>query len=236
MASRCTGGTPRGGERVSSTLPRGGARCPKNGRCNRHSLSAREDQILRHITFGLTNEEIARSHGIGVETVKEHLQKMLRNIKLPDRTAAAVWVLKAGVVEGAARDSRFRKPYRKSRSSAPESHAGAVPGFNPAVVVGRAVATQCDIAGRHTAEAARTGNLAGRRHGAPGTCTAANAASATIAASSTIATAGTLIAGCGSTACSVAWMRSRVRSSRENRRFSHLEKVPEDFFHGQMGC
>jgi len=29
-------------------------------------------------------------------------------------------------------------------------------------------------------------------------------------------------------------MRSRERSSRENRRFSFLEKVPEDFFHGLL--
>jgi hypothetical protein len=28
-------------------------------------------------------------------------------------------------------------------------------------------------------------------------------------------------------------MTCRVRSTRENRRFSCLEKVPEDFFHGQ---
>ena len=41
------------------------------------SLSPREDQILRHIAFGLTNEEIARSLGIGVETVKEHVQNMV---------------------------------------------------------------------------------------------------------------------------------------------------------------
>jgi hypothetical protein len=27
-------------------------------------------------------------------------------------------------------------------------------------------------------------------------------------------------------------MRSRVRSTRENRRFSSVEKRPEDFFHG----
>ena len=32
-------------------------------------------------------------------------------------------------------------------------------------------------------------------------------------------------------------MRSRVRSTRENRRFSSVEKRPEDFFHGQLaGC
>jgi hypothetical protein len=29
-------------------------------------------------------------------------------------------------------------------------------------------------------------------------------------------------------------MRSRVRSTRENRRFSFVEKRPEDFFHGQL--
>jgi len=30
-------------------------------------------------------------------------------------------------------------------------------------------------------------------------------------------------------------MRSRERISRENRRFSVVEKRPEDFFHGQVG-
>jgi len=31
-----------------------------------------------------------------------------------------------------------------------------------------------------------------------------------------------------------AGLRSRKRSSRENRRFLCLEKVPEDFFHGLL--
>jgi len=41
-----------------------------------------------------------------------------------------------------------------------------------------------------------------------------------------------LLAGCGQTACVIAWMRSRERSSRENQRFSSVEKRLEDFFHG----
>jgi hypothetical protein len=41
------------------------------------------------------------------------------------------------------------------------------------------------------------------------------------------------LAGCGKTACTIAWMRSRQPGCRENRRFSCLEKVPEDFVHGQ---
>jgi hypothetical protein len=40
------------------------------------------------------------------------------------------------------------------------------------------------------------------------------------------------LAGCRQTACVIAWMRSRERSSRENRRFSSVEKRLEDFFHG----
>ena len=36
--------------------------------------------------------------------------------------------------------------------------------------------------------------------------------------------------GCGSTACSVAWMRSRERRSRENRRFSDRGKSPGGLF------
>jgi len=40
-------------------------------------------------------------------------------------------------------------------------------------------------------------------------------------------------AGCGTPACRTAGMTCRERSTRENRRFSRLEKVLEDFFHGQ---
>jgi hypothetical protein len=41
------------------------------------------------------------------------------------------------------------------------------------------------------------------------------------------------IAGCGQTACRTSWMTCRAWNARENRRFSCLEKVSEDFFHGQ---
>jgi hypothetical protein len=39
------------------------------------------------------------------------------------------------------------------------------------------------------------------------------------------------LAGCGQTACWIAGMRFPERRSAENRRFSCLEKVAEDFFH-----
>jgi len=59
-------------------------------------LTPREQQVLVHISYGLPNEEIAGSLGISVETVKEHVQNLLRKLAVRDRTQAAVWAVKAG--------------------------------------------------------------------------------------------------------------------------------------------
>ena len=61
-------------------------------------LTRRESQILRHIALGLSNKEIARSLDVSVETVKEHVQNMLRKLGMTDRTQAAVWAVKQGRV------------------------------------------------------------------------------------------------------------------------------------------
>jgi len=61
-------------------------------------LTPREEQVLRHVALGLSNDEIARSLGIGVETVKEHVQNLLRKLGVNDWMQAAVWALKSGVV------------------------------------------------------------------------------------------------------------------------------------------
>jgi DNA-binding NarL/FixJ family response regulator len=60
-------------------------------------LTARESQVLTHVALGLSNDEIARSLGISLDTVKEHVQQILRKLSVIDRTQAAVWALKAGV-------------------------------------------------------------------------------------------------------------------------------------------
>ncbi len=62
-------------------------------------LTAREVQVLRHIALGLSNKEIARSLSISVETVKEHVQNVLRKIKANDRTDAAVRAIKSGIAD-----------------------------------------------------------------------------------------------------------------------------------------
>jgi DNA-binding NarL/FixJ family response regulator len=72
---------------------------PRDTRAARDSgLTPRESQVLSHVAFGLSNDEIARSLEISVETVKEHVQNLLRKLDVNDRTQAAVWALKAGVV------------------------------------------------------------------------------------------------------------------------------------------
>jgi DNA-binding NarL/FixJ family response regulator len=61
-------------------------------------LTQRELQVLRHIALGLSNKEIGRSLGISVETVKEHVQNILRKIAVTDRTQAAVWAVRKNLV------------------------------------------------------------------------------------------------------------------------------------------
>lgn len=60
-------------------------------------LTPRETQVLRLIAMGLSNMEIAGSLQISIETVKEHVQNLLRKTSLNDRTQAAVWALRQGI-------------------------------------------------------------------------------------------------------------------------------------------
>lgn len=61
-------------------------------------LTRREYQVLIHLAYGLSNREIGFSLSISIETVKEHMQNILRKFDVPDRTAVAVWAVKRGLV------------------------------------------------------------------------------------------------------------------------------------------
>ena len=61
-------------------------------------LTKRESEVLRQLAFGLTNKEIAQALGISYETVKEHVQHILRKVGVTDRTQAAVWAVRKGLV------------------------------------------------------------------------------------------------------------------------------------------
>lgn len=61
-------------------------------------LTQRESEVLRQLSLGLTNKEIAQALGISYETVKEHVQHILRKIGVSDRTQAAVWAVRKELV------------------------------------------------------------------------------------------------------------------------------------------
>jgi DNA-binding NarL/FixJ family response regulator len=61
-------------------------------------ITPREQQVLSHLAYGLSNDEIANSLEISVETVKEHVQNILRKLSVKDRTQAAVWAVRQKLV------------------------------------------------------------------------------------------------------------------------------------------
>ena len=61
-------------------------------------LTRRESEVLKQLALGLTNKEIAQSLEISYETVKEHVQHILRKIGVSDRTQAAVWAVRNDLV------------------------------------------------------------------------------------------------------------------------------------------
>jgi DNA-binding NarL/FixJ family response regulator len=61
-------------------------------------LTQRESEVLRQLAYGLTNKEIAQMLHISYETVKEHVQHILRKIGVSDRTQAAVWAVRKELI------------------------------------------------------------------------------------------------------------------------------------------
>jgi DNA-binding CsgD family transcriptional regulator len=61
------------------------------GSAGRHSLSDKEEAILRWLAQGQPNKLIARSLGITEATVKVHCKSIYRKLRVANRTQAAVW-------------------------------------------------------------------------------------------------------------------------------------------------
>jgi DNA-binding NarL/FixJ family response regulator len=76
----------------------GALAAPRNGADGEVALTKRESEVLKQLALGLTNKEIAQSLGISYETVKEHVQHILRKIGVSDRTQAAVWAVRKNLV------------------------------------------------------------------------------------------------------------------------------------------
>lgn len=60
-------------------------------------LTPREREVLRLVSTGLANKQIARRLGISERTVKAHLTAVFQRIGVADRTQAALWAERHGL-------------------------------------------------------------------------------------------------------------------------------------------
>jgi len=61
-------------------------------------LTYREGEVVRLLAAGLTNREISQQLEISYESVKEHVQHILRKLGVVDRTQAAIWAVRKKLV------------------------------------------------------------------------------------------------------------------------------------------
>ena len=67
------------------------------GRCPVY-LTDREVDVLRLVALGMSDKLVARRLGIRPYTAKNHLRHVREKLAVPDRTAAVVVAMKAGLI------------------------------------------------------------------------------------------------------------------------------------------
>lgn len=63
-------------------------------------LSPRELEVLRLLSVGQSNKEVARSLGISEDTVKGHLKNLFGKLNVKDRTEAVMVAVRRGILDG----------------------------------------------------------------------------------------------------------------------------------------
>jgi DNA-binding NarL/FixJ family response regulator len=63
-------------------------------------LTAREQQVLAEMARGRSNREIARALTLSEKTVKTHVSAILTKLGVKDRTQAALYAVRSGLVDG----------------------------------------------------------------------------------------------------------------------------------------
>jgi DNA-binding NarL/FixJ family response regulator len=89
------GNAPISPRAALALLPPRGATRPSPGA----SLSAREREVLALVAVGLPNKSVARQLRISEKTVKAHLTRIFAALGVYDRTSAALWAQRNGLLE-----------------------------------------------------------------------------------------------------------------------------------------
>ena len=66
---------------------------PRPGETEKQGLTRRESEVLHWVARGKTNEEIGIILGTSIHTVKSHVKRILAELGVETRTAAAAWAL-----------------------------------------------------------------------------------------------------------------------------------------------
>jgi NarL family two-component system response regulator LiaR len=74
-------------------------RQPKPAAAPHEELTEREMEVLKLIAAGKSNQEVADELFIGIKTVKFHVTNVLAKLGVEDRTQAAIYAFKHGLVE-----------------------------------------------------------------------------------------------------------------------------------------
>jgi DNA-binding NarL/FixJ family response regulator len=72
---------------------------PDQGDKGTATLTEREGEVLAQIARGRSNREIARALVVSEKTVKTHVSNILMKLGLQDRTQAALYAVRHGLVE-----------------------------------------------------------------------------------------------------------------------------------------
>lgn len=94
LRDAAAGGVPLSPKAARALLPSN----RPSGNADSNALSAREREVLSLVAVGLPNKSIARRLTISEKTVKAHLTRVFTVLGVSDRTSAALWAQRHGVV------------------------------------------------------------------------------------------------------------------------------------------